>query len=128
MLFRSCLSQCKGLRNPSDCHTAVASVTSQSHSLHCLRFLGFVVVHCTDQAIVSASSASKLCSRERLNELIINDDLSASPSPKRLKKESISEFEGGLDGNLAVFENDLGIGDNFVFPSPPREVSVEILT
>ena len=66
--------------------------------------------------------------RERPNELIRNDDLSASPSPKRLKKESISEFEGGLDGNLAVFENDLGIGDNFVFPSPPREVSVEILT
>ena len=50
-----CLSQCKGLRNPSDCHTAVASVTSQSHSSHCLRFLCFVVVHCTDQAIVSVS-------------------------------------------------------------------------
>ena len=33
----------------------VASVTSQSHSLHCLRFLGFVVVHYTDQAIVSIS-------------------------------------------------------------------------
>ena len=51
-----CLSQCKGLRNSLDCHTAVASVTSQSHLLHCLRFLGFVVVHCTDQAIVSISS------------------------------------------------------------------------
>ena len=50
-----CLSQCRGLRNPLDCHTAVASVTSQSHLSHCLRFLGFVVVHCTDQAIVSVS-------------------------------------------------------------------------
>ena len=52
-----CLSQCKGLQNNSNCHTAVASVTSQSHSSHCLRFLGFVVVHCTDQAIVSVSPA-----------------------------------------------------------------------
>ena len=43
-----CLSQCKGLQNPLDCHPAVALVTSQSHSSHCLRFLGFVVVHCTD--------------------------------------------------------------------------------
>ena len=34
-----CLSQCKGLQNPSDCRTAVASVTLQSHSSHCLRFL-----------------------------------------------------------------------------------------
>ena len=54
-----CLSQCKGLQNPSDCHTAIASVTSQSHSSHCLRFLGFVVVHCTDQAIVSVSTYSQ---------------------------------------------------------------------
>ena len=79
----------------------------------------------TPRAVNHHISASKSCSRERLNELIRNDNLSASPSPKQLKKESISEFEGGLDGNLAVFENDLSIGDNFVFPSPPREVSAD---
>ena len=39
---------CLRLQKPLDCHTVVASVMSQSHSLHFLRFLGFVVLHCTD--------------------------------------------------------------------------------
>ena len=43
ILFVSCI----GLQNPSDCHTAVTSVTSQSHTLCFFDFWVFVVVHCT---------------------------------------------------------------------------------
>lgn len=71
-------------------------------------------------------SASNSCSRERLNDLIRNENPSASPSPKRLKRESVNEPEGGLDGDLAGLENDFGMGDDFVFPLPPREVSEEL--
>ena len=53
------------------------------------------------------------------------DNLSASPSPKRLKKNPISDYEVDLDGNLAGSDNGLVSGDDFVFPSPPREVSVD---
>lgn len=47
-----------------------------------------------------------------------------SPSPKQLKKDTINDFEAGMEGNLAGLENGLSVGDDFVFPSPPREVSV----
>lgn len=48
----------------------------------------------------------------------------ALPSLKRLKKDSTNDFEAEMDGNLAGLENGLGVGDDFVFPLPSREVSV----
>jgi hypothetical protein len=79
----------------------------------------------TPRAVNHHISALKSCARERLDNLIRNDNLSASPSPKRLKKNRISELEGGLDENLAAFESHLDIGDEFVIPSAPREASVK---
>lgn len=79
----------------------------------------------TPRAVNHHISASKSCSRERLNDLIRKDNALASPSPKRQKKESVYEFEGGSDGNLEAIENDLGVGDDFVMTSAPRLASVE---
>ena len=47
------------------------------------------------------------------------DNPSASPSPKQLKIESVIEREGELEENLAIFEKDLGLGDDFVMLSMP---------
>jgi hypothetical protein len=79
----------------------------------------------TPRAVNHHISASKSCTRGRLNDLMEKDETSASPSPKRQKKDSVSEYGGGMDGNLAGFGNDLGIADDFVFPSPPREASAD---
>ena len=79
----------------------------------------------TPRAVNHHISASKSCLRERLNDLIRNDNLSASPSPKRLKRNSVSDLGGELDGNLEAFENNVDIGDDFVIPSTPRAASVE---
>jgi hypothetical protein len=37
----------------------------------------------------------------------------------------LTELQGGLDGNLDRFDDEIGIGDHFVMPSPPREASVQ---
>ena len=79
----------------------------------------------TPRAVNHHISASKSCSKKRLNHLIRKDEASASPSPKRQKMESVYEFEGGLDGNLDVIENEMRIGDDFVIVSAPRMASVE---
>ena len=80
----------------------------------------------TLRAVNHHISASKTCSRDRLNDLIRSDELSASPSPKRQKRDSVYEMEGELEEDLAAFEKDLGHGDDFVIPSPPREASEEV--
>ena len=80
----------------------------------------------TPRAVNHHISASKTCSRERLNDLIRSDNLSASPSPKRLKRESVDKSGGELDKDLAAFAKDLDYGDDFVMPSPPREDSEEV--
>ena len=36
------------------------------------------------------------------------------------------ELEGKVEDDLAAFEKDLGYGDDFVIPSPPREASDEV--
>ena len=70
-------------------------------------------------------SASKSCSRERLNDFIRKDNPSTSPSPKRQRINKISVYDGGSQGDLADLEYNIGIGDDFEIPSPPREASVE---
>ena len=80
----------------------------------------------TPRAVNHHISASKKCSTERLNDLIRSDILSASPLPKRQKRESLDDLEGELGEDLADFEKDLGYGDDFVIPSPPREPSDEV--
>ena len=79
----------------------------------------------TPRAVNHHISASKSCSKKRLNHLIRKDEALASPSPKRQKMESVYEFEGGSDGNLDVIENEMRIGDDFVIVSAPRMASVE---
>ena len=74
----------------------------------------------TRRAVNHHISASRSCSRDWRNDFIKNDN--PSPSPKRLKKGSLTDMEGELEGNLDVFE---GVADDFDMPSPPRRASVE---
>ena len=80
----------------------------------------------TPRAVNHHILALKTCSRERLNDLIRSDSLSASPSPKRLKRESVDESGGELEQDLAAFVKDLEYGDDFVMPSPPRDDLEEV--
>jgi hypothetical protein len=72
----------------------------------------------TPRAVNHHISASKSCSRDWRNDLYRKEDVTPSPSQKRLKKESLTEFDGELD-------HPIGLGDDFVMPSPTRGVSVE---
>jgi hypothetical protein len=77
----------------------------------------------TSRAVNHHISLSKSCSIEHRNDLFRNDDPSPSPSPKKLKKKSSTELKGELDGYLNAFEDEMGNGDDFVMPSPPRGAS-----
>lgn len=79
----------------------------------------------TLRAVNHHISASKSCLRDWRNDLFRKEDQSPSPSPKRQKKELLTGFQGELDGNLDPFEISIGLGDDFVMPSPPRGTSVE---
>ena len=72
----------------------------------------------TPRAVNHHISASKSCSRDWRNDLYRKEDPTPSPLPKRLKKDSLTEFDGELD-------QPNGLGDDFVMPSPTRGVSVE---
>jgi hypothetical protein len=79
----------------------------------------------TPRAVNHHVSASKSCSIEWRNDLSRKEEASLSPSPKRLKRESLTDLPGELDGNLHPFEDPFALGDDFVMPSPPRGASVE---
>ena len=80
----------------------------------------------TPRAVNHHVSASKSCSRGRLNAIIRKDNNSASPSPKRQKIQPVGEFDNESEPNLAAFDNPLVCGDDFIFPSLPREPSIEV--
>ena len=75
----------------------------------------------TQQAVNHHILASRSCSRDFWrNDFIKNNN--SSPLPKQLKKGSLTDTEGELEGNLDIFDS---VADDFVMPSRPRRASVE---
>jgi hypothetical protein len=79
----------------------------------------------TLRAVSHHISLSKSCSIEWRNDIFRKDDHSASLSPKKLKRASSTELKGDLDEYLNCFEDDMGNGDDFAMPSPPRGASAD---